>query len=389
MAKAKTVLASQSPKMSCKYEDVVLEEDHFDFLVDKTTGQATSVRQFTWTNGNGVVIKMITYGATITSIKLPDRNGKFDDIVLGYNNIAGYLSSANPYFGATVGRVANRIGGARINIDQATYALSANLGRHQLHGGFKGFDKYNWDYYVSGNRVVFSLDSADGDEGYPGNVLVNVSCELTNSNEFLLDFSATTTKPTVVNLTNHSYFNLAGHEKGAQEIYKHEVSINADRITEVDEDFIPTGKLLPVCNTIFDLRIPKQLGSVIHKVPVVNGYDHNFCINRASEQQNTFVSRIQHYATGRALEVYSNQYGVQFYTSNGLPEDPKDAPMGADITKLQKVVGKDGANYYKHSAICLETQNYPDAVNQSDFPKAILYPGETYHHTLKYKFIVE
>lgn len=267
----------------------------------------------------------------------------------------------NPYFGATIGRVANRIGYGRITIDGVQYNLSTNLGKHQLHGGFVGFDKVLWNHYVDGAKVVLSYKSADGEEGFPGDVIVNVTFELTTDNKFTIDYKATTTKSTFVNLTNHSYFNLAGHNKGAGELYKHVVSINADRITEVDNDAIPTGNLLPVAGTIFDLQIPKILGNVINDVPTFGGYDHNFCVNQASEQGDTFVARVYHPDSGRVMEVYSNQPGVQFYTSNSIPEDPKF--YKGDAKSLKRLVGKDNTNYYKHSALCLETQNYPDAIN--------------------------
>lgn len=209
--------------------------------------------------------------------------------------------------------------------------------------------------------MVLSYKSSDGEEGFPGDIIANVTFELTTDNKFLVDYKATTTKPTYVNLTNHSYFNLAGHNKGAQELYKHVVSINADRITEVDKDAIPTGNLLPVAETIFDLQIPRVLGNVIHNVPGENGYDHNFCINQGSEQENTFVARVYHPVSGRVLEVYSNQPGVQFYTSNFIPEDPR--LYKGNPKDLKTLVGKNNNNYYKHGAFCLETQNYPDAIN--------------------------
>ncbi|XP_023014433.2 galactose mutarotase [Leptinotarsa decemlineata] len=374
---------------STKYfqkDQVEFEEDFFGLFTDKTTGQSSSVRRFTWRNSNSVTVQVITYGATITSIKIPGKNGHVDDIVMGFNDMEGYLNRLNPYFGATVGRVANRVGYARIEIDGTTYNVTANLGLHQLHGGLRGFDKVNWDHYVNGTKVVLSYLSRDNEEGYPGDVLVNVSFELTNMNEFLVDFTATSTKPTFVNLTNHSYFNLAGHNKGAGELYKHVVSINADYTTDVDDNSIPSGKLLPVAETIFDLRIPRVLGDVIHKIPGYDGYDHNFCINKGSKQEITFIARAVHPPTGRALEIYSNQPGVQFYCSNSIPEDPKN--FKGDKSKLETLVGKDG-NYYKHGAFCFETQNWPDAINHKNFPPAVLYPGQKYHHSVIYKFFVD
>lgn len=233
------------------------------------------------------------------------------------------MNPLNPYFGATVGRVANRIGYGKIKIDDNIYNVTQNLGQHQLHGGLKGFDKViytqlmdfctlkqfqiNWEYHVEGTKVIMSYDSADKEEGFPGNVLVNITYQLNDKNEFLIDYKATTTKPTFVNLTNHSYFNLSGHNAGAKELYNHVVTINADQITDVDKDSIPSGrnqiiaypiltstflgKLLPVADTIFDLQVPKKLGDVINKIPGYNGYDHNFCINKGTSQESTFVAK--------------------------------------------------------------------------------------------------
>ncbi|XP_057667625.1 galactose mutarotase-like [Diorhabda carinulata] len=374
--------------MACagdRHTDVQFEEDGFGVFTDKTTGKTSPVRRFTWKNANNVTVQVITYGATITSIRLPGKNGVVDDIVMGFDNMEGYLNRLNPYFGATVGRVANRVGYASITINNDTYNVSANLGKHQLHGGFRGFDKINWNYYVNGTKVVLSYLSVDGEEGYPGDVLTNVSFELNNDNEFLIDFKATCSKPTFINLTNHSYFNLAGHDKGADELYKHVITINADNTTDVDKDSIPTGKLLRVDDSIFDLRIPKVLGDVIHKIPSYDGYDHNFCVNKASAQENTFAAKAYHPASGRTMEIYTNQHGVQFYTSNGIPEDPKKAK--GDVVP-ETLIGKNGCHYYKHGALCFETQNWPDAINHDNFPRAVLYPGELYHHTAVYKFFV-
>lgn len=206
-----------------------------------------------------------------------------------------------------------------------------------------------------------SYKSSDGEEGFPGDVITNISFQLTADNKFIIDYKARTTKPTYVNLTNHSYFNLAGHSKGAEELYKHIISINADQITEVDSEAIPTGNLLLVAGTVFDLQTPKILENVIHNVPGQSGYDHNFCVNQGSEQDSTFIARVHHPDSGRMLEVYSNQPGVQFYTSNFLPENPN--LFKRDSKKVENLVGKDNANYYKHGAFCLETQNYPDAIN--------------------------
>ncbi|KAF7285636.1 hypothetical protein GWI33_010289 [Rhynchophorus ferrugineus] len=367
-------------------EGIELEEDEFGTFKDRKTGKLESVSRFTWRNSQGVSVQVISYGATITSIKLPDKNGTIDDIVMGFDDINGYQNPLNPYFGATVGRVANRIGNAQISIDNEIYKVTANLGKHTLHGGLVGFDKVNWNYHVDGTKVTLSYLSKDLEEGFPGDVITSVTYQLTNDNRFLFDFKSTSTKPTFVNLTNHSYFNLAGHDAGAKEVYNHEISINANYTTEVDENSIPSGKLLPVAGTIFDLRIPKILGQVINNIPGYLGYDHNFCVNKGSSQDSTFVSRAVHPPTGRVLEIYSNQPGVQFYTSNHIPPDPKGNIR--DSYKVDRLIGKGGAYYYKHGSFCFETQNYPDAVNHKKFPPAVLYPGKLYHHSVEYRFFI-
>ncbi|CAH0556968.1 unnamed protein product [Brassicogethes aeneus] len=335
---------------------VQLDEDEFGLYIDKTTGDSKSVRRFTWRNKNNMQVQVITYGATITSIKVPDSKGLVEDIAFGFTFLDGYMAPTNRYFGATVGRNANRIKNAQININGTTYDISANLGQHQLHGGFKGFDKVNWDYYIDGTKVIMSHYSPDKDEGYPGDLIANVAFELTNHNDFKVDFKAYTTKPTLVNLTNHSYFNLAGHGKGAEELYKHIVCINADQITDVDETSIITGKLLPVSGTAFDLRNPTVLGERINNIPGNLGYDHNFCITKGTDSGNNFIARVVHPPSGRVMELYSNQPGVQFYTSNKLSEQGN-----CDTSAL--VNGKEGKAYYKHGGFCLETQNFPDASN--------------------------
>lgn len=230
--------------MSCarKTSDVQLEIDDFGETIDGS-GNTVTIKRFTWTNSNNVSVQLITYGGYITSIKVPDNEGNIEDIVIGFDTLDGYLSSSNSYFGATIGRCANRIKKGQMTIEGVTYQLATNNGQNHLHGGIKGFDKVIWEYYVTGTKVVLSYNAQDLEEGYPGDVVANVTFELTSDNELLIDYQATTSKPTVVNLTNHSYFNLAGHDKGAVELYKHVVSINADKITEVDSESIPTGKL--------------------------------------------------------------------------------------------------------------------------------------------------
>ncbi|CAG9830813.1 unnamed protein product [Diabrotica balteata] len=353
--------------------NVILTEDTFGKITDGK-GRTQTVRRFTWQNKNNVSAQVINYGGYITSIKVPGYNKEVDDITIGFNNIEGYLKPENRYFGATIGRVANRIGKAQMTVEGVKYNLAANNGPNHLHGGIVGFDKVFWEASVKDTKLTLSYHAADLEENYPGDVIANVTFELTNENEFRIDYKAVTTKPCPINFTNHTYFNLAGNGTGATELYKHVVSLNADKITEVVEG-IPTGKLPCVQNTVFDLRIPKVLGDVIHKVPNAPGFDHNFCITRGSEQENAFVASVYHPNSGRIMEVYSNQPGVQFYTSNFLAEG-------------NTLKGKDGF-IKKHGALCLETQKYPDSVNHAHFPNTVIYPGEQYHHSVIFKFSVD
>ncbi|XP_076253651.1 galactose mutarotase-like [Rhynchophorus ferrugineus] len=338
-------------------------------------GETKAVTRFTWTNSNKVSVQIINYGATITSIKVPNKQGKIDDIVTGFDTIQEYLSSKNRYYGATIGRVANRTAKGKMTVEDVEYNLAINNGPNHLHGGLQGFDKVLWNYHISRSKVILTYHSADKEEGYPGDLLATIAFELTPDNDFIIDYKAVVSKPCPVNLTNHSYFNLAGHGTGAKELYKHQITINADAYTEVDETAIPTGNLIPVSETVFDLRVPKILGDVITKVPEAPGFDHNFCVTRISEKDVVFVAKAFHPPSGRVMEVYSNQPGVQFYTGNFMPEDESSQ-------------GK-GATYKKHGAFCFETQIYPDAVNHEHFPKVILNPGEEYHHLTKFRFLVK
>lgn len=306
----------------------------------------------------------------------------------------GYQGQDNPYFGALIGRVANRVKNAVINIDNNKIAVAKNFNdKHQLHGGFVGFDKHNWKSVVNGKTVIFSHFSEDGDEGYPGDLTTTCTVSLDDENSFTLLFKASSTKPTHVNLTNHSYFNLAGHASGYQEIYKHVVSLSADHITETDEDSIPTGKLQEVLNTPYDLREPKKLGPALAKLSAY-GFDDNFCVNKGNANSVDFVGRAVHEDSGRYMEVYSDQPGVQFYTSNYMP-DPDDAihpgnkKVMASPNTGKAICGKHGALYGKHGAFCYETQKFPDASNHKHFPSTLLMPGDEYKHVCVYKFGVE
>ncbi|KAJ8684002.1 hypothetical protein QAD02_019794 [Eretmocerus hayati] len=339
------------------------------------TVDGKEVQKFTLKNSQNQEVDIISYGATITAVRTPDKNKVIDDVVLGFDDIAGYLSTKNPYFGATVGRVANRIGLGRFTVDNEQYQVSQNLGKHTLHGGFKGWNSKVWETSIQNNTVVMALLSADGEEGFPGAVIASVSFELTDDGKLVIKMKASSTKATPINLTNHSYFNLAGHAANCTEVYKHVVTMNADRWTVTDQDSIPTGEIRKVDNSIMDLRKPTILGDVINQVPG-GGYDYNFCLpEKANADDEAFVAKVRHPESGRTLEVYTNQPGVQFYTGNFLDKDG--------------IPGKLGKKYYKHGAFCLETQNYPDAMNHENFPNSILEPHHLYYHIVTYKFGVQ
>ncbi|KAG8222372.1 hypothetical protein J437_LFUL002992 [Ladona fulva] len=343
-----------------------LVEDGFGFLRNEASGMSEIVRRFTMANKNGMSVQIITLGGIITSLRVPDSEGNIDDVVLGFDNLDDYLQKDNPYFGAIVGRVANRIANATFKIGGRTYNLSKNNGENHLHGGFKGFDKMNWESHVlGGGELVLSLLSGDGDEGYPGEVLTHATYILTPNNELLIQFRATATKPTPINLTNHSYFNLAGHAAGANGTCAHRAMINADNYTPVDKNLIPTGAIDPVEGTPYDLRHERNLGEMLILLEDEGGYDINYSLNPPNGPGNKkLVSRVVHPESGRVLEVFSDAPGVQFYTGNNLPRG---------TTAYPPLIGKGGAKYTRHSAFCLETQNFPDAVNKVRKPSLQLH----------------
>ncbi|KAL7877731.1 hypothetical protein SRHO_G00043740 [Serrasalmus rhombeus] len=323
-----------------------------------------------WTlRSQSVSVEIISLGAVITSIKTLDRSGHTADIVLGFDDLGSYLTNPR-YFGAVVGRVANRIAKGQFVIEGKVYKLAINNGPNALHGGLKGFDKYVWTCEAVENGVRLSHSSAEGDEGYPGNLKVSVTYTL-EENILTVQYFAQTDQTTPVNLTNHSYFNLAG--QGTPDIYDHEVTISAEAYLPVDDTMIPTGEIRPVENSLFDLRKPVLLGPRLKELPGP-GFDHNFCLWVPGQPKlERKCARVVHPGTGRVLEVSTTQPGVQFYTSNFL-----DGSLG----------GKGGTSYPKHSAFCLETQNWPDAVNQPQFPESLLRPGEEYMHTTRFTFSV-
>jgi aldose 1-epimerase len=331
------------------------------------------VEVFTLKNSKGAEAKISNYGGIVISLKMPDKNGNYEDIVLGYDNLEGYLKDT-PYFGALIGRYGNRIAKGRFTLDGREYKLAVNNGPNALHGGLKGFDKVVWTprllVSLEGPSLELSYLSPDGEEGYPGNLKVRAIYTLTEDNGLKLEFTATTDKPTVVNLTQHSYFNLAGRG----DILNHVVMIPADRFTPVDSTLIPTGELKPVEGTPFDFRKPTPIGARINEdneqLKFGNGYDHNWVLNKKVGEY-TLVARVYEPTTGRVLEVFSTEPGLQFYTGNFLDGS---------------ITGKGGWTYQFRNGFCMEPQHFPDSPNQPNFPSVVLRPGQEYKHTMMYRF---
>jgi len=328
-----------------------------------------TVHLYTLTNRNGLVAKITNYGAILTEMHVPDRSGKLGDVTLGFSDLNGYLKG-HPYFGATVGRVGNRIAKGTFVLGGKTYKLATNNGPNHLHGGTAGFDKKVWQAApvtsALGPAVRFTYTSRDGEEGYPGTLKVAVTYTLTRGNALRMDYTATTDKATPVNLTNHAYFNLAG--KG--DVLKHEVTMAAKRYTPVDATLIPTGEIAPVAGTPFDFTKPMSIGARLQQVgDKPKGYDHNF----VRDLGETFGAAATVYdpSTGRVLELRTDEPGFQFYTGNFLDG---------------KLTGKNGVVYDQHNAFCLEAQHYPDSINQPKFPSVVLRPGQTYRQRTEYVF---
>jgi len=339
----------------------------------ETFGQTPDGKQvylYTLTNGNGLTARIMNYGAILVSLEVPDRQGKLADVTLGFDTLDGYLQE-HPYFGAVVGRYANRIGGAKFTLNGVEYQLAANNGPNHLHGGIKGFDKRVWkqeEVQAADDKVWVRLSylSKDGEEGYPGNLACTVTYTLTNDDELKISYEAETDKATVVNLTNHSYWNLAG--QGTGDILGHELMLNADKYTPVDEGLIPTGELKPVAGTAFDFTKPMPIGSRIEQVGM--GYDHNYVL-KSGGGSLALCARVHEPTSGRLMEIHTTEPGVQFYTGNFLDGS---------------ITGKDGKVYKKHYAFCLETQHFPDSPNKPQFLSVVLKPGEKYASTTVHKF---
>ncbi|SDL27560.1 aldose 1-epimerase [Modicisalibacter muralis] len=335
------------------------------------------------TNANGIEMRVTNYGGIIVSLRTLDAQGEFDDIVLGFDSLDGYLSDAyrksNPYFGALIGRYGNRIAGGQFSLNGETYELATNNGPNHLHGGDKGFNRVLWQAKPFDNHegagLVLSYVSADGEEGYPGRLDVQVTYTLTDANELAIDYRATTSEATPVNLTQHTYFNLEGEGSGS--ILDHRLMINADAFTPVDETLIPTGEIRPVAGTPFDFREPTAIGARIDRgnrqLEFGQGYDHNFVLRRdsAAGDDPALAARVWEPDSGRVLEVATTESGLQFYSGNFL---------------AGTLVGKSGESYKHRSGFALETQHFPDSPNQANFPSTILEPGETYRSRTVYTF---
>ena len=334
------------------------------------------VKLFTLRNASGTAATICNYGGLVTSLKVADRHGNFGDVTLGYDTLAGYIKET-PYFGALIGRYGNRIAKGKFSLEGNDYTLVTNNGVNALHGGLKGFDKVVWAARsfksASGPALELTYTSKDREEGYPGNLSVKAVYTLTDDNALKLEFTATTDEATVVNLTHHSYFNLAG--KG--DVLGHVVMIPADRFTPVDSTLIPTGELAPVTGTAFDFRMPTAIGARLGndetQLKYGNGYDHNWVVNKTSGEL-TLMARVYEPTSGRVLEVLSTEPGLQFYSGNFL-----------DGT----LTGKGGWTYQFRNGFCLEPQHYPDSPNQPKFPSVVLKPGQVYHNTIIYRFSVK
>jgi len=354
-----------------------------------TTDRGEAVSVYTLRNAHGIEVRAINYGGIIVSLKVPDRNGRVDDVVLGHDSLEQY-ERASPYFGAIIGRYGNRIARGRFTLEGRTYTLATNNGHNHLHGGVKGFDKVVWDVATferpDSVGLVFRYTSPDGEEGYPGTLRATVTYTLTEGNELIFDYHATTDRATPVNLTQHSYFNLAGD--GSGDILRHVVTLNADHFTPVDSTLIPTGEIRSVAGTPFDFRTPTPIGARIdqddEQLRYGRGYDHNFVLNtggkggtggtRGEGAALTLAARVYEATTGRVMEIYTTEPGLQFYSGNFL-----DGTLR----------GKRGLAYGHRYGFAMETQHFPDTPNKPAFPSSTLRPGEEYRSRTIYKFAAQ
>ncbi len=348
-------------------------------ITSKPFGQTADGKQvdiFTLTNNNGLVAQITNFGGIVTSLSVPGRDGKFADVVLGFDDLDGYINE-HPYFGAIVGRVGNRIAKGKFTLEGKEYTLAINNRPNHLHGGLKGFDKVVWTSQAietaEGPALRLMYTSPDGEEGYPGTLTCGVTYTLTNDNTLKIEYDAVTDKATPINLTHHSYFNLAGHDVG--DILSHEVMINADNFTPTDKTLIPNGEIRDVEGTPMDFRTPTEIGARINndkdqQIKFGGGYDHNWVLNN-KDGQFALAATFYEKTSGRFMEVLTTEPGMQFYTGNFLD--------GSNV-------GKGGAVYKHRNGFCAETQHFPDSPNQPNFPTAILHPGQTYKQITAYRF---
>ncbi len=350
--------------------DTLVKKSSFEKIVD-----GKKVDLYTLKNEGGVTVKITNFGGCIVQVLTKDRQGKYADITLGYSSLEGYQND-KMFLGATVGRYANRIAKGMFRLDGKTYKLALNDGKNTLHGGLKGFNKVVWNAVQDGNKLTLTYISPDMEEGYPGELHTTVTYTLTPLDELLIDFKATTSKKTIVNLTNHAYYNLAGEGSGS--ILGHELQIFGDKITPVDETLIPTGKFMDVENTPFDFRVPKAIGKDINdtlnqQIKFGKGFDHNWVLNKQQDSLR-LAARLTEPVSGRVMELWTTQPGLQFYSGNFMNGT---------------VIGKSGKPYAYRNALALEPQHFPDSPNQPAFPTVVLNPGETYHQQILLKFIAD
>lgn len=349
----------------------LFSKENFSAEID---GKTTSL--YTLKNAGGVVTQITNFGGKVVNLWVPGKNGDLGDVVLGYSNIGDYQKTGEIYFGSLIGRYGNRIGQAQFQLNDTVYKLAANNGPNNLHGGVKGFNAVVWDAEQPDDRtLILKYLSPDGEEGFPGNLNVKVQYFLSDENELKIEYWATTDKPTPLNLTSHSFFNLKG--EGAGTVNGHILQINADNYTPVDSTLIPFGEIVPVEGTPMDFRsltaIGSRVGQDFEQLKMGNGYDHNWVLNQQA-QELKFAAKVVEPESGRTMEVYTNEPGIQFYGGNFL---------------TGKEIGKSGKAYNFRDALCLETQHYPNSPNQPEFPSTILQPGEEYYSICIYKFGVE
>lgn len=374
MAAAIAASACTNTKQA-KEETTTMEHIRLDTAAFTQEVDGKQVSLYFLKNKNGIEMAVTNYGAKVVALAVPGKNGTFEDIVLGFDNLDDYLNTSEKYFGSVIGRYGNRIAGGKFTLDGKEYTLVTNNGPNHLHGGNKGFESVVWDVKQQGDqKLEFHYLSADGEEGYPGNLDVKMIYELTDDNEFKISYEAETDQATIINLTHHSFFNLHGAGNGS--VNDHVLMINAGQYTPVDQTLIPTGELASVAGTPMDFQQPTEIGSRIdadfEQLQFGNGYDHNYVLNRGEGTDSLMLAAsVLEPQSGRYMEVFTTEPGIQFYGGNFLDGS---------------VSGKGGKAYDFRTAFCLETQHFPNSPNQENFPSVVLNPGETYTHTCIYKF---